>query len=275
MRYDLHCHSSYSDGILSPQALLTKAIENEVQVLALTDHDTIAGLSSLHAAAQGLPIRIIDGIEFSVRFKTMDIHIIGLNIDRHDSNLQALITQQEQSRIVRAQEIGERLAQIKVKDAYQKVVDKVGHACVGRPHFAKLLVEEGLALDMQQAFKRYLVRGRIAYVPTEWLDIDAAVRGIVQAKGCAVIAHPFKYSLTRTKLHALINQFKLAGGQGLEVVSGMMTPALILDAAGLCKRFELYASSGSDYHGEGLSRVGLGRQQQLPDSCTPIWHNWT
>lgn len=275
MRYDLHCHSSFSDGLLSPEALLAKAIENEVQCLALTDHDTIAGLPSLHAAAQGLPIRIIDGIEFSVRFKTMDVHILGLQINRHDPHLMTLIAQQEQSRIVRAQEIGARLALVKVHDAYQKVVDRIGHPCVGRPHFAKLLVEEGLASDLQQAFKRYLVRGRIAYVPTAWLSIEDVVAGIVQAKGCAVIAHPFKYSLTRTKLHALINQFKLAGGQGMEVVSGMITPALILDAAGLCKRFELYASSGSDYHGEGMSRVGLGRQQQLPDSCTPIWHNWT
>ena len=271
---DLHCHSIYSDGYLSPDELLARAIENNVHVLSLTDHDTIAGLSSLHEAALGQPIRIIDGIELSVRFKTVDVHILGLNIDRNDSSLLALIEKQKQSRIVRAQEIGERLGSLKVTNAYQKIVDRIGHACVGRPHFAALLVEEGLAHDMQQAFKRYLVRGRVAYVPTAWINIDEAVEGIVQAKGCAVIAHPFKYALTRTKLHALINAFKLAGGVGLEVVSGMMTPALIMEAAGLCKRFELYASTGSDYHGDEHSRVGLGKQKPLPDICIPIWHNW-
>lgn len=270
---DLHCHSKYSDGLLTPHALITKALENDVKTLALTDHDTVAGLDDLHKAAEGKPIRIIDGIELSTRFKLVDIHILGLNIDRKNEALLQLIQRQEEARRVRAQQISEKLKALKIDDAYQQVVDIVGHERIGRPHYAKLLLDLGLVKDLQDAFKRYLGRGKLAYVPTVWNSIEDVVSGIVQAGGCAVIAHPFKYVLTRTKLHALIIAFKLAGGKGIEVISGMMTPALILDAAALCQRFQLLASTGSDYHGTGISRVDLGKQAALPETCIPIWEH--
>lgn len=271
---DLHCHSNFSDGSYSPAALLTKAIESGVQILALTDHDTLAGLEMLHDVASHHSIKIINGIELSTRWKKYDIHIIGLNIDPQSQVIQSLIKRQNQSRIARALQIGEQMKLCGVDDAYVKACKIAGHERVGRPHFAQVLMEEGLVSDMQSAFKRFLGRGRPAYVPTAWLSISEAVEGIIQADGQAVLAHPLKYALTRTRLHELISEFKIAGGTGLEVVSGEMTATQIQEMAGLCIRFELLASTGSDYHGDILSRISLGRQRQLPLNCVPIWHQW-
>lgn len=268
---DLHCHSYFSDGVLSPEALLAKAVTAGVCVLALTDHDTIDGLRRLHAAGCHQSIQLIDGIELSVRWKKYDIHVIGLGITPNDANLTDLIAIQTERRIARALQIGECLAHFGVQNAYQKACDIAGHDRVGRPHFAQVLMHEGLVADMKTAFKRFLGDKQRAYVSTSWISLADAVHGIVQAGGRAVIAHPLKYKLTRTKLHELIKDFKHAGGVGLEVVSGEMVDTDVHEMADLCLRFDLLASSGSDYHGDRLSRVALGRQKRLPVHCTPIW----
>lgn len=271
---DLHCHSHYSDGLLSPKELLSRALEAQLTILALTDHDTIDGLDELHQAATGQPITIVNGIELSVHWKKYDIHILGFGIDKHNDALTQLIQQQKISRIERAKCIGEILGKVGVENAYEKARALAGHDSVGRPHYAAILVQESKAPDIQGAFKRYLGRGKIAYVPSAWITLAEAVTGITQAGGQAVIAHPLKYKLTRTKLHELIKDFKIAKGAGMEVVSGETTPMDAHAVALLCRRFDLLASSGSDYHGTGLSRVGLGRQMKLPEHCTPIWHAW-
>ncbi|WP_044012364.1 PHP domain-containing protein [Legionella massiliensis] len=271
---DLHCHSHFSDGKLSPEALIDKALESNVQILALTDHDTVAGLKSLHEAASNHPIQIINGIELSTRWKKYDIHIIGLNIEPENEELVRLIKQQSESRINRALEIAEKMRLCGLENAYEKACELAGHRRVGRPHFAQVLINEGLASDMQSAFKRYLARGRPAYIPTPWISVPEAVQGIIAAEGQAVIAHPLKYKLTRTKLQTLISEFKEAGGTGMEVISGEMTTTQIQEMVGLCMRYQLLASTGSDYHGDTLSRIPLGRQQQLPLNCMPVWQQW-
>lgn len=271
---DLHCHSYYSDGLLSPKELVARALDAQLTFLALTDHDTVDGLKELHAAAAEQPITIINGIELSVHWKKYDIHILGLGIDPTNESLEQLIQQQKTLRIARAQQIGAILKDVGVQDAYEKAHTLAGHERVGRPHFAAILVQEGKAPDIQGAFKRYLGRGKIAYVPSAWINLKKAVEGIVHAGGQAAIAHPLKYKLTRTKLHELIKDFKMVGGVGIEVISGETTPADAQAVALLCKKFDLLASSGSDYHGTGLSRVGLGRQMKLPAQCTPIWQMW-
>lgn len=270
---DLHCHSHFSDGTFSPEELLNKAQQAGLKVLALTDHDTVAGLASLQIAAHHCDMTIINGIELSTRWKKHDIHILGLCVAPDNNVLTDLIMRQSQSRAIRALEIGDRLSAFGVTNAYQKACHIAGHERIARPHFAQVLINEGLVPDMQTAFKRYLARGRGAYVPTNWISISEAVAGIIAASGQAVIAHPLKYDLTNTKLQALITEFKEAGGVALEVVSGEMTMAQMNTLAGLCLRFDLLASAGSDYH-NNLSRIGLGRQPKLPVNCTPIWHQW-
>ena len=271
---DLHCHSKFSDGLLSPTALLNKALESNIKILALTDHDTVAGMEELHEAATDTPIKIINGIEFSTRWKKNDIHILGFNFVLDNERIQALIKQQSESRINRALEISEKMKLCGVENAYAKACELAGHERIGRPHFAQVFISEGLAKDMQTAFKRFLARGRPAYVSTPWITMSEAVEGIVQAEGQAVIAHPLKYSLTRTRLQELIGEFKTAGGVGVEVISGEMTTTQIQEMVGHCLRYQLLASTGSDYHGDTLSRISLGRQQQLPLNCKPIWHQW-
>ncbi|MBA2711036.1 MAG: PHP domain-containing protein [Tatlockia sp.] len=271
---DLHCHSYFSDGILSPEDLIAKALQSNIQILALTDHDTVAGLEKFREAARHHPIQIINGIEFSTRWKKYDIHILGLNINPESNQITTLINQQTISRINRAQLISEKLKLCGIADAYEKACAIAGHNRVGRPHLAQVIIKEGLAVDMQTAFKRYLARGKPAYVATPWISIPEAVEGIAASGGQAVIAHPLKYKLTRTKLFELITEFKEAGGVGLEVVSGEMTTTQIKEMTGLCIRYELLSSTGSDFHGDTLSRISLGRQAQLPVNCMPVWHQW-
>lgn len=271
---DLHCHSYFSDGTLSPKDLIEKASQNQIQYLSLTDHDTMAGYAELLQAAASTSIKIITGIELSTRWKKHDFHILGYQINQSEAFL-ALIQRQVQNRIDRAKEIGNALEALGVNHAYAKACTLAGHERAARPHFARILVEEGKAKDMQTAFKHYLVRGRSAYVPTPWISVQEAVEGIVAAGGQAVIAHPLKYGLTRSKLHELISEFKDAGGTGIEVVSGEMTVTEINELAALSVRFNLLASSGSDFHSDAQSRINLGCQKQLPVNCTPIWHQWT
>jgi predicted metal-dependent phosphoesterase TrpH len=270
---DLHCHSYFSDGELSPGDLLSKAIDANISILALTDHDTIAGLSLFHEASKAHNVKTISGVELSVRWKKYDLHVLGLNINIGDSKLAQLLSQQNEARITRAHQIGECLAHHGILDAYKKASEIAGHERVGRPHFAQVLINEGVVGDMQAAFKRFLGQGKSAYVPTAWIDMSGAVDVINAVGGDAVIAHPLKYRLTRSKLHELIKEFKSVGGGGLEVVSGEIPAALASDMAGLCQRFDLLASTGSDYHGD-LSRVALGQQRALPVNCRPIWHRW-
>ncbi|KTD60535.1 PHP domain-containing protein [Legionella shakespearei] len=270
---DLHCHSYFSDGALSPAELIQKAQNQQLRCLSLTDHDTVAGYDELMSAAQNTEIKIIHGIELSVRWKKYDIHILGYQID-HTPELHDLIQHQNHSRIERAEQIGESLQNVGVENAYDKACELAGHKRVGRPHFAQVLVNEGKSRDMQAAFKQFLGRGKCGYIPTPWISIREAVEGIVKSHGQAVIAHPLKYGLTRSKLHELINEFKDAGGTGIEVVSGEMNITQIREMAATSVRFNLLASSGSDYHSDTASRINLGRQQQLPVNCTPIWHEW-
>lgn len=270
---DLHCHSNCSDGTLSPEALLEKAIAAGIKVLALTDHDTVVGAKILQAQ-KSENITFIAGIELSTRWKKYDIHVLGLNIDTNNEILTDLIDRQVESRYHRSLQIAERMSALGVENAFEKACKVAGHNRISRPHFAKVFIDEGLAPDMPIAFKRFLAQGKAAYVPTPWITIPEAVNGIVEAGGQAILAHPLKYKLTRTKLHDLIEEFKLAGGSGLEVVSGEMTPTQVQEMAGLSQRFQLLSSSGSDYHGDTLSRISLGRQRQLPLNCTPVWHQW-
>jgi predicted metal-dependent phosphoesterase TrpH len=210
-------------------------------------------------------------VELSTRWKSHDIHILGLGFSTEDEGLHVLLEKQQKQRKERAIQISRLLETVGVAHAFEKACQVAQHDRIGRPHFAQVLVNEGMVTDLQTAFKRYLGRGRVAYVPTLWIGVDEAVNGIVNAQGLAVLAHPLKYKLTRTKLHALVSIFKDAGGIGIEVVSGEMKTEDITAMANLSQRFHLLASSGSDYHSDVQSRVKLGQQKNLPLNCSPVW----
>ena len=219
VRIDLHCHSHYSDGLHPPELLIQKALAQGLTYLALTDHDTLAGVEELSSDMHP-DLTIIPGIELSVRWKSHDIHLIGLQVDIQHSGLLDLIQLQNINRIARGRAIGQALSSLGIAHAYEKACALAGHERVGRAHYAQLLLNQGLVPTMKAAFSRYLGRGKVAYVPSCWISMVEALPVIKSAGGQGVIAHPLKYKLTRSKLLALIEDFISAGGEGLEVVSG-------------------------------------------------------
>lgn len=273
MRFDLHCHSTCSDGTLTPTELLQRAREMDVDVLSLTDHDTCAGWQALQAA-NDCGIRLIPGIEFSSLWNKRDVHVVGLDIDPNNHILNGAIDQQQKARQQRAETIAERLRKKGLPDLLPQALEFAGKGSVGRPHFAQALIAKGVVNKPEQAFKKYLGRGKPGDVGTYWASLETVVGWIVAAGGIPVLAHPDKYGLTRTKLIRLITAFKNAGGLAMEVVSGQQLPDLTRRLAALCEAHELLASSGSDFHRPGQAWAELGRQSALPERCRPVWENW-
>lgn len=268
---DLHCHSNFSDGELRPLDLVKYAVKQKIKILALTDHDTFAGLDDAHKAGKNYGIKIINGIELSTSWRQYNLHIIGLNINYLHSKIKNLVKRQNETRIARALEISKHLEKHGVFDAYNKTCDIAGHDRVGRLHFALLLKRDGFASNTQSAFKLFL--NSFTYEIT-WANLLEVVSTIIEAGGQAVLAHPLKYNLNDTELNEIIAEFKQVGGTGIEVVSGAMTNKEVNKMADFSKNFQLLASTGSDYHGPHLSSVALGKQRLLPLNCQPIWKNW-
>ncbi|HWQ94524.1 MAG TPA: 3',5'-nucleoside bisphosphate phosphatase [Gammaproteobacteria bacterium] len=274
LHYDLHSHSTASDGTLSPAGLVARAHARSVHVLALTDHDSTEGLAEAAAAAAGIGLDLIPGVEISVSWNNQTLHIIGLHIDPENQALQQGLTGLRVFRDWRAQEIARRLEKHGIADTYEGAKAYAKGSIVGRTHFARLLVERGEARDLQQVFKRFLVHGKPGYVSGEWAKLEDAVSWITGAGGQAVIAHPARYKLTATRLRMLFTEFKDMGGAGIEVVSGSHSRDDYFTLANYAKQFGLLASSGSDYHGPEHPWIELGRLPELPKNCVPIWTEW-
>lgn len=273
-RYDLHCHSSQSDGILSPEALVSRAKANQVDVLALTDHDTISGVRRARAQAEKEDLTLINGIEFSCQWAGCNIHIVGLAFDCDHPRLVQSIDEQEQARRTRAAEIGQRLAKAGFEGVYEKADAIAAGGSVGRPHFAKAMVESGYVSSIDQAFKRYLGAGKVGDVKQHWPEIGDVVEMIVDAGGVAVLAHPMKYKITRTKLRRLIEDFCDAGGRAIEIISGAQKPHETADMLRLAERYELLSSCGSDFHAPGMKWAELGQMAAMPKQANPVWQFW-
>jgi len=272
--YDLHTHSTASDGSLTPEALVARAIEHNVDVLALTDHDGTVGINAAQKAAQGTALELIAGVELSVSLGSRTVHIVGLNIDINSQSLQDGLFKLREYRADRAQEIAKRLEKSGIEGALEGARMYASDVMLGRVHFAQFLVEQGLAKDINDVFKRYLVRNKPGYVPGKWASLEEAMAWINDAGGQAVIAHPARYKMTATKLARLTAEFKELGGAAIEVVSGRQHPEEIKTMARLTDKFELLASCGSDFHTPDNTWVELGRINALPETCTPIWHDW-
>lgn len=270
-RYDLHSHSTASDGSLAPAELVAHAAAAGIGVLALTDHDEVAGLGEAAAAAADAGIGFVPGIELSVSWSHQTIHIVGLGIAAEAPELQAGIERLREFRDWRAEEIGRRLAKAGIPGTLDAARAHAGGAILSRTHFARALVESGHARDLRQVFKRYLVRGKPGYVPGEWASLEEALDWIHGAGGLAVIAHPARYRFSATRLRQLLGEFSELGGAAIEVVSGSHSRDEASRMARLAQRFELAASAGSDYHGPHNTWLHLGRLQSLPEDCRPLW----
>lgn len=272
--YDLHSHSTASDGSLSPTDLVARAIEHNVDVLALTDHDGTEGICEAQHVAKGSGLRLIAGVEISVTWAKSTVHIVGLDIDPDNDILQQGLRTMRNERVGRAEEIANRLDKAGIPDALAGAKKYASEVMLGRLHFAQFLVEQGYAKDIKAVFKRYLVRNKPGYVPGEWATLEDAVNWITSAGGHAVIAHPARYKMTATKRRRLITDFKEAGGIGFEVVSGRQHPEEVKTLAALADQFELLASCGSDFHTPDNTWVELGKLAVLPKRCSPIWNKF-
>ncbi|MCK3655650.1 phosphatase [Pasteurellaceae bacterium Macca] len=269
MIYDLHSHSTASDGVLSPSALLERAVEKGVSVLALTDHDTVAGIAEARQRAETLPITFISGVEISILWEGKSIHLAALNIDETHPEMLALMARQKILRDERAAKIGEKLAKAGIPNAYEGA-KALATGEVTRAHYARFLVAEGYVRDDEHAFKRYLGMGKSAYVKPMWCSLEEAIDVTHQAGGVICVAHPLRYKMTARWVRRLIEDFKKAGGDGMEVAGCNQTPDQRQLLARWATEFDLYASAGSDFH-YPAGWVELGKGLTLPTSVKPIW----
>lgn len=272
MKVDLHTHTTASDGLLAPADLVARARGAGVDVLAITDHDTVAGIAPGLAAAQDM--RIIPGIELSTTWRNIGIHVLGLNIDIEQRTLLDGVAAQQAARAERAELIAKRLSRLGYTDTLAGAQDIAGTAAVGRPHFARFLVDSGQVKDVSTAFRRLLGRGKPGDVRNTWAALPEVIGWIRAAGGVAVLAHPAKYKLTNLKLTELAREFSAAGGTGMEVVSGTQQPSLTSRLARLAQREGLLASAGSDFHRPGEHWAEIGSAPALPADCAPIWSTW-
>jgi 3',5'-nucleoside bisphosphate phosphatase len=274
-RYDLHCHSTHSDGLLTPQAVVRRAAERGVGVLALTDHDDTGGLADARAAAIEAGITLIPGAELSVSWEAHTVHVVALNIDPANGTLQEGLQGIRSGRDARARRMAEGLAAAGIHGAYEGARKYVtSERLISRTHFARYLVEAGYVKETRDVFKRYLTPGKPGYVNHAWATLAQAVAWIHAAGGQAVIAHPGRYKVTATGMRRLLGEFRDAGGDGIEVLSSSHTTAQFAEYATHARVFGLLASCGSDYHGPGESWLDLGDLPEMPAGVTPVWSRW-
>ncbi|MFA5371762.1 MAG: 3',5'-nucleoside bisphosphate phosphatase, partial [Sideroxydans sp.] len=268
--YDLHCHSTFSDGTLTPTELVTRAAGRGVKTLALTDHDELDGLLEARSAAAGHDVNFINGVEISVSWGKHTLHIVGLQIDPAHPPLVAGLQRVRSGRGARAQKMADELAKVGIggvlEGAYRFTTNP---NMIGRTHFARHLVESGQCKDVKSVFNRYLAQGKPGYVPHQWATLPDAVGWIRGSGGIAVLAHPGRYMVGRKSMGSktmreLLAEFVACGGQALEVVTGSHTPAQYAEFARYAQEFGLSCSCGSDFHGPNESYRDMGRLPDLP-----------
>ncbi|MFW1677517.1 PHP domain-containing protein [Pontibacter sp. JAM-7] len=262
-RYDLHCHSSASDGTLLPEELLERAVEKEIDVLALTDHDTVAGVLSLQRSGLSKQLKLISGVELTCQWEGRVVHLLGLGIDPESVSLQEYLTGVRQLRVERGQKITQRLRKLQLPDLHDQARDIAGSDVLGRPHIAKAMVASGVVGSEQEAFKRYLGAGKSGDVKAVWPELETTVAVVTEAKGFALVAHPTKYKMTFSKLRRLLHDFVIAGGHGIEVAYPGVTSEQQKHLLRIAEQYDLMVSGGSDFHSPSYTWTELGRFPQL------------
>ncbi|WP_017939646.1 PHP domain-containing protein [Zestomonas thermotolerans] len=275
MSIDLHCHSTASDGALTPAALVARAHERGVRLLALTDHDTLEGLDEARAAADSLGLRLINGVELSCTWGGATIHVLGYGFAADAPALRRALAELHEGRWRRAEEIGRRLEAKGMPGAFfgaRQVQCELGDSenAPARPHFAEYLVRAGHVRDRAEAFRKWLGAGKLGDVKQHWPTLEQTVATLRESGAWISLAHPWYYDFTRSKRRRLVAEFVAAGGHALEVVNGMQPAEQVGSLAILVREFGLLASVGSDFHAPGQwSELGLFRA--LPEDLPPLW----
>jgi len=262
--YDLHCHSTASDGLLSPSELINEADARGVLYLALTDHDTLGGLAAARAEASGRALNLINGVELTCVWQRHCIHVLGLGFDADASCFEPYLTRLDELRLERAERIARRLEQKRLPNLLEAALAIAAGGQIGRPHFAAALINAGIVETAQEAFDRYLGRNKAGDVKVDWPDIAEAVAVIKTAGGFSVIAHPTKYNLTFTKIRQLCDDFKAQGGDGIEISYPGVIPDHTRELQRIASQRGLLVSGGSDFHSNNNRWSALGRFPVLP-----------
>ena len=250
-RVDLHAHTTFSDGVLSPEDLVARAVDKHLAALAVTDHDTVEAIPRARAAA-GAVLQLVPGIEMSTAFEGADLHILGYYVDpEHDPLRERLLGFQEERRR-RALAIVERLRTLGLVVDLDDVLELAGPGVIGRPHVAEAMVRAGLVTDFDEAFERYLGAQAPAYVPRPAFSPAEAIRLIHAADGVSVLAHPGSQMPD-----GVIERLRDAGLRGIEVWHPQHGGATVRRYQALAQRLGLLTTGGSDFHGEHRS-VDLG-----------------
>jgi predicted metal-dependent phosphoesterase TrpH len=272
---DFHTHSNCSDGALAPQELLARAAERGVSLLAITDHDTVAGYRRAAASAPPGGPRLVPGIEYSCQWSGTTIHVLGLGVDCDHPAMREGLATLDDARRRRAERIAQVLAKRGFEGALAGAMAEAGESQLGRPHFAAWLVREGHVADHNVAFDRYLGQGKPGDIKAFWPPMAQVVRWIVDAGGTAVVAHPLKYRFTGMKLRRLVVDFVAAGGTGLEVCSGRQTPDQVAHLKRLAAQYDLQVSVGSDFHRDAPYAAPVGVELAPFADLPGVWEQFT
>lgn len=273
-RIDLHCHSTASDGDLSPTELIRRACDKGVTALALTDHDTLSGLAEARIAAAEAGLHLIPGMEVSCVWRKVTLHVVALNFGFDNAVMQELEQRQLAARRARAESIAAVLITKKLPDLLADAIAKAQSGIPGRPHFAQAMIERGIVKSMDEAFKKYLGAGKVGDVQSGWMSLQEVMPILNEAGACTVIAHPCKYKLSWMKLRELFGEFRDLGGTALEVAVAGHTPNEVRTLAIECQRFGLKASRASDFHSPKYAWAELGSAPRMPESVVPVWVDW-
>lgn len=273
--YDLHSHSTRSDGLLTPAELVARAVARGVQVFALTDHDDVGGLREASECAGAAGLRFVNGVEVSVTWHEQTLHVVGLHIDPEHPSLLEGLTRVRAGRTQRAEDMAQGLAKAGVLGALEGASAYVTNpALVGRTHFARFLVDRGYGRDVGAVFRRYLTAGKPGFVPHRWATLEEAVGWITASGGLAVLAHPARYRLGDAAREELLTCFREIGGTAVEVVTGSHTADEQVAWGRFAQGFGLAASAGSDFHGPDESPRDVGSLPPLPEGCRPVWDSF-
>jgi predicted metal-dependent phosphoesterase TrpH len=246
MKADLHLHTTASDGRLSPQEMVRKAVDVGLSVIAITDHDSITGIQpALEEATKFPSLRVIPGVEINTDFPSGEVHILGYFINFQDPELIHVLEELHNSRYVRGAQMVAKLATIGVDIDWDRVLELASGGCVGRPHIAQALLEKGHVSSIREAFNKYIGRNGIAHVGRRKPTTAEAVALILKANGLPFLAHPADIS----ELDSLVYELKKAGLVGMEIYYANYSPAKITRLEKLADSYKLMASGGSDYHG--------------------------
>lgn len=272
MIVDLHTHSTASDGGLSPARLVARARDRGVNLLSITDHDTLDAYQQLQEAELG-DLQLLPGTELSCQWSGVNIHVLGLGVDLADEPLQQQLAMQAQRRRERAEVIAQRLEKLGIKGVLAGAEKLAEGRAIGRPDFARYMVEAGYVASMNAAFNKYLGSGKAGDVKAVWPALEDVVAWITAAGGVAVMAHPTQYKLTNAKLRRLLDSFKAAGGRGLEVCNGRPPLQELRYLQQLCREYGFEASIGSDFHHPN-NWLNVGCDARQVGECEPVWARW-